>query len=122
MGDPAQEPRVEAAGSVEGADLMSAFIIQRIEHLETELATFRDSAERHWSEEARRFALIDQFLNPAMQIDGLIRQLSSLGQTQNQMIVQMQTTIERELGAMRSALRLAVSTGGLELQPQAQKN
>ncbi len=47
MQEPTQEPRVEAAGMAEGDDLMGAFIIQRIEHLETELAKFRDSAELH---------------------------------------------------------------------------
>jgi hypothetical protein len=116
MGDPAQQQQIEG-------DPVAAFIIQRIEALEIEMRDFRDHAEQHWNDEARRFALIDQFLSPAMELDSLIKQLGEIGRNQNQMIVDLKGAIERELKAMRSAIRLAVGTAGLEqLQPHAQKN
>jgi hypothetical protein len=122
MGDLTQEPQARAAGSIEVSDPVAAFIIQRIEMLEFKIETFRELAEEHWTDEAKRFRLIDQFLSPAMEIESLIKQLGELGRNQNQKIVEMQTTIERELRAMRDAVRLAVSTGGLETQTQARDN
>lgn len=116
MGDSAQQQQIEG-------DPVAAFMIQRIESLETEMRDFRNRAEEHWKEEGRRFALIDRFLDPAMELDSLLKQLGELGRNQNQLIVAMELKIEHELKAMRSAIRLAVGTAGLEqLQPQAQKN
>jgi hypothetical protein len=122
MGDPTQEPQARAVGSIEVSDPVAAFIIQRIEMLEFKIETFRELAEDHWMEEAKRFRLIDQFLSPAMDVDSLIRQLGELGRNQNQMIVEMQTSIERELRAMRDAVRLAVGTAGLEIETHARGN
>jgi hypothetical protein len=53
----------------------------------------------------------------------LLTQLNETARKQNQGFGELREAIERELRAMRSALRLAVGTAGLEvLQPQAHDN
>jgi hypothetical protein len=53
----------------------------------------------------------------------LLTQFNDTARKQNQGFGELREAIKRELGAMRSAVRLAVSTAGLELlQPQARDN
>jgi hypothetical protein len=104
------------------ADSTIAFLIERIETLEQEIREFRNLATQHWSDEAQRFALIDQFLSPAMDLVGLLAQLNDVAVTQNQGFGELRTSIHRDLRAMQSALHLSLSTAGLETEAHVRGN
>jgi hypothetical protein len=99
-----------------------ALIFERLMVIEAQTAELKRVAEQHWRDEERRFRLIDQFLSPAMNLEGLLAQLGDAGRTQNQMLGELRESVERELRAMRSAVRLAIGAAEIEVEAHTRGN
>jgi hypothetical protein len=91
-----------------------ALLFERLQVIEAQLAELQRLAEQHWSDEERRFALIDQFISPALNLHGILGQLAEIARSTPQTFTDLRELIERESRMTRSTVRLA--TGQPELR------
>ena len=66
-------------------------------------------ARDHWDAEERRFELTDTFIDPALNLDGLLKQVFSMLKREHEAV----QTLEREMRRLTTAIELAISTGPL---------
>lgn len=103
------------------APSFATIVITRLTAIEGSIAELAQTANDHAAAEERRFRLIEQFVDPAMNLQGLLVQLLDMGRTQNGTFAAMCEALAREMATTRAALTLAVGSAGLEHEAGARR-
>lgn len=89
-------------------------IMEQLVQLRKEFDTLAEEARAHWSKEEQRLELTDKFIDPAMDLQGLLKQVFGMLRDNHRAVQRM----EREVRQLATAVELAMSTDALELQQQ----
>ena len=103
MAEQAPRTPAEPGRAASGPALMQQLLELRQEF--DELAT---EARQHWSKDEQRMQLIDQFINPQLNLEGILRQMVD-ALDRHRVIV---AAVERELRRLSGAVEIAISDPG----------
>jgi membrane-bound ClpP family serine protease len=95
------------------APQFATLVITRLTAIERSIEELAQTALEHAAAEDRRFTLIEQFVDPAMNLQGLLAQLLDMGRTHNRTFASMCEGLAKEMATTRTALTLAVSGADL---------
>jgi hypothetical protein len=71
---------------------------------------FTEEAHAHWEREEERMRLVDRFIDPALNLDGLLKQVFSMLRSEHESTL----ALEREMRRLTAAVELATSTSALD--------
>jgi hypothetical protein len=81
-------------------------LMEQLIQLRSQFEALADEARRHWAAEERRFTLIDQFIDPQLSLESLLKQLFDALE-RNRRAVQ---DLEREHRRLAHVIELALAT------------
>jgi hypothetical protein len=89
-------------------------LMEQLVQMRQDLDDFMEQARAHWSAEEKRFENIDAFIDPAMQLQSLMKQMFGILNRNHKAMLEL----EREVRQLYTAVELAISTHTIESQPQ----
>jgi len=90
----------------------AAALREQLIQLRSQFEALADEARRHWAAEERRFTLIDQFIDPQLSLESLLKQLFDALERNRHAVLDL----EREHCRLTNAIELAISTGTWDRQ------
>jgi hypothetical protein len=80
----------------------------RLLELEQMLRELATEGRAHWAKEERRFELIDQFIDPQLNLEGLLKQMVDALERHRRTVA----ALEQEVRRLSGAIELAISDPG----------
>lgn len=97
-----------------GPALMEQFI-----QLRAEFDVFAAEARAHWTKEEERMRLVDQFIDPSIDLDSLLKQVLAACQMQQDALHELERSVREQQRIVYTAMRIRLGTQGLDRKRKA---
>lgn len=85
-------------------------LMEQLIQLRAQFDQLAVEARDHWDAEERRFELTDKFIDPALNLDALLKQVFSMLKRDHEAV----QALEREVRRLSGAVEVAISTSALD--------